>query len=349
MPKILCDYHHEELYESLRILFEDRLGMEMYRPIGVEWYTEGFWKVYDHPSTVQQYLGLSMGEDLRKKIEENPTHHHSWLNIGASQIRDGMYVIPNIYSEKQNKAITLEAFKEMDFDIIISSIPVHVPMHRELINRYAPRAKHIFQAGNNWGVDVIQGVRNFLNSTTTMTPPSGINHVRYHQEFSLERWKRIPKSNPKSITSMTHYMQEPELFFELEQLLPDWTFRSYGAGNRDGAPRDLEHLAEVTRESGFLWHLKREGDGYGYNIFHAVACGSPVITCHEYFNGMTAFPMIQEGINISGLSAEAIADLLRRTVENYQEISDRTYSAFTREVDFNKEETTIRHFMEKLI
>lgn len=41
--RVLADYHHHDLFESLAILFEDRLGWELYRPIGMEWFDEGYW------------------------------------------------------------------------------------------------------------------------------------------------------------------------------------------------------------------------------------------------------------------------------------------------------------------
>ena len=54
---ILCDYHHGELYESLLKLFEDRLGGKVYRPIGADWHTEGWWIMGNDAGMIQQYLG----------------------------------------------------------------------------------------------------------------------------------------------------------------------------------------------------------------------------------------------------------------------------------------------------
>lgn len=87
--KVLADHHHDDLYESLRILFEDRLGWELYRPIGTEWYTEGYWDVYNHPDTVTQYLGLQIGAEFQKK---EITEHMTWMNRDNDGGNDGIYL-----------------------------------------------------------------------------------------------------------------------------------------------------------------------------------------------------------------------------------------------------------------
>ena len=43
MIRILADFHHHALWESLRLVFEERFGWELYRPIGMDWFIEGYW------------------------------------------------------------------------------------------------------------------------------------------------------------------------------------------------------------------------------------------------------------------------------------------------------------------
>ena len=58
--KIFADLHHSSLFTSFKLLFENRLGHRMYRPIGLEWFTEGFWKIAEpynnNIGTVKQFL-----------------------------------------------------------------------------------------------------------------------------------------------------------------------------------------------------------------------------------------------------------------------------------------------------
>ena len=43
MAAILADFHHGDLFESHRLVFVDRFGWELCRPIGLEWFQEGYW------------------------------------------------------------------------------------------------------------------------------------------------------------------------------------------------------------------------------------------------------------------------------------------------------------------
>jgi len=54
--RVLADYHHGALYYSFHLLFEERLGFELYRPIGYEWFKRGFWKYSRNPQVIRQYL-----------------------------------------------------------------------------------------------------------------------------------------------------------------------------------------------------------------------------------------------------------------------------------------------------
>src|SRR5437868_15529740 len=57
--RVLCDRHHAGLLNSLQLLFEDRFGLELYVPIGHEWWDEGYWefgRVFGDDRLAQQYL-----------------------------------------------------------------------------------------------------------------------------------------------------------------------------------------------------------------------------------------------------------------------------------------------------
>lgn len=41
--KALFDHHHQQLSQALIYLFEERLGIELYRPEGMEWYPDYYW------------------------------------------------------------------------------------------------------------------------------------------------------------------------------------------------------------------------------------------------------------------------------------------------------------------
>ena len=57
-PVVFTDFHHAGLLNSLILLFEGRMHGAVYRPIGIDWANKGYWAIYDHPATRQQYLTL---------------------------------------------------------------------------------------------------------------------------------------------------------------------------------------------------------------------------------------------------------------------------------------------------
>lgn len=186
--KVFADMHHGDLFNSLQLLFEDRLGWELYRPIGVEWATSGYWQLAapygNNPDTIRQYLGLDT---------------HKWESgvfLNGDHIeKDGVYHVYDPRYENYNKAITLEQFKQMDIDIVISSIPAHDVTFADLIREHKPKAKHIAQMGN---VYQTTEVKNVMCSCVPYPVPADKNVVFYHQEFSTDIFKYEPHQGVSS-------------------------------------------------------------------------------------------------------------------------------------------------------
>jgi len=345
--RAFADFHHGGLQESLRILFVERLGWEFYRPVGTEWYTEGYWMVYDAFDTAQQFLGLHLTQDYDDFQKSNPTH---WLNNGWKETGGGVYAIPSQDMSKTHYGIRLEAFKSMKFDIIISSMPQHFAMYERLRQQYQPQAKHIFQMGNCWVPPA--GVKNLMNSTS-VEPPDGVHHVRYHQEFDTTLFKLGPCPNPRSVINMMHY-QPPEFqeqFTALENHMRSrgWVFHNHGAGNRDGAVFPLD-IPAAFQNHGFVWHNKRM-EGYGYNLHQAVACGRPVICHRRFYKGMIGEALLTPHTCIDQDEYEtldALADALEMWAQRHEEAAKETAARFKEVVDFDAEAKKITHFLNTL-
>lgn len=359
--RILADFHHEHLYESLRILFEDRFGWELFRPIGEEWYNEGYWKVYDHPSTVQQYLSLNSGRKYQDVNEDgrqvNGEEHRRYQNWNPTMIQEGVYQVETpSFPGKIYKAITLEAFKENDFDIILASMPEHQGCYINLRNNFKPNAKLIFQVGNNWPLGLLAGYPNILTSAKTLVPQceaANVHHCYYRQEFDTELFAECEPDDVNTAANLMHYMQEVPLLHAVEAAMPDWTFKWHGAGNRDGLVGPaIEDIAKTFQEFAFIFHHKREGDGYGFNIHHGMSRGRPMICNVNDFRGQTAEDLLDDStcVNIANKSAPEIADMLVRAAAEYPELQQRVITRFNSVVNFDNEvETVVRPFMENLV
>lgn len=349
--RVLIDLHHEDLFYSLFSLFEKRLGYEVYRQIGKEWFDEGYWMVYNHPDTVNQYLGIHLTEEWAEIKKKNAHMYCTIHNETAYEKEDGLYLVPDYPRGVTYKAITLEKFKNMEFDIIISSMPSHINKFNKLIQLFQPKAKHIFQAGNNWNVSGFD-VKNILSSSKLTHPRPDQHNIYYHQEFDLHRFNRVPCSNPQSVLNMMHFMQGDCLiqFNQGKMLMPGWKWSAHGGGNADG-PIATENIPQTFKDHGFVWHYKREGDGFGYNAMNALACGRPVITRKSFFRGMTLDPLLIDGLSCIDLDRHNLLDavnILNQASADHETWSNNTYNHFKSIVDYDREAEDIKVFLQNL-
>lgn len=346
---VFTDFHHAGLLNSLIMLFEGRLGGNVYRPIGMDWYEEGFWAINDHPDTARQYL--STDQEYRPKDGSPP------LNLlqeapNARMDKAEIYYCRDIDSDQVNKAITLDTFRSIPIDIVIASIPAHVEPFKRLIRQYKPDAKLIFQIGNAWAVEA-EGALNVMASAIVPFVPAHINFIQYHQEFDLRIFHKAPPNNQNIITSLInvhHDMPDYLSFLELEKAMPDFKFQSYGGQGRDGSMGGSRKVAEAIQEARFIWHVKAGGDGYGHILFNVPAMARPLIVKKSYYNGKLGEKLLIDGetcIDIDGLSNSEIITKIQHynEPERYEEMCRNAYRNFKENVNFNDEFNRIYDFL----
>jgi len=319
----------------------------MYRPIGTEWHTEGYWKVYEHPATVLQYLSLDQAQNSTELM--NYFTEENLLNRNYVY-EDGIYYVKDTTKDKVQRAITLEKFKSMSFDILISSIPQHVAPFNLLISRFQPKAKHIFQVGNSW--PNVSGVKNVLASTLSFVSPS-VHSVCYHQEFDLGVFKYTEPSNHLDVNSYIHFMQEMNLFNAYKGTLTERKFTTYGAG-MDDCIHTSQRLADSIANSGWTWHVKPGGDGYGHILHNSFACGRPLIVKKIHYQGQMGEELMEDMVTCVDISlrsvneAAAVLNFLSMP-ENHHKICSQAYKRFCDVVNFDEEEIKIRRFLERIL
>lgn len=362
MYNFFTDFHHASLLNSLIMLFEGRLGGNLYRPIGMEWAEQGFWKIYDHPATQLQYLGINgatpdgtrpLNEVVGKDALEPP--------------RRGKYLCQDIDSGQTNKAITLDAFMEMKVDIVIASIPQHIEPFKRLCELHPNKPKLIYQVGNAW--EYSGDVKNVMASAK-ISVPQGVNYIEYHQEFDTAIFNPfdsrygdaevLKKPEGNTIRSFVNcfsldgmFAEDWRLFQEVEQILHDWEFECLGGQCRDGAAHGSKEVASKMSKSKFIWHTKRGGDGYGHVLFNSAAVGRPLITKKSYYIGKLGEKLMidmETCINIDNLSPGQIADKINWFSEPdiYRQMCANVYTNFKKYVDFDQEEQKLRKFLSNL-
>lgn len=316
--------HHGALTKSLQMLFENRLGHQLYFPHGRQWYNEGYWLIArpynDHPITINQYL-----------------------------------VAPTL-----NKTVNFQEFLQNDFDVVIASYYDHIRVYYKLIKNYNLKAKLVAQMGNKWIVD--WGiVDNLMSSTLPIKVPGGKNAVFYHQEFDLDIYK-YKKGNFQSnkFASFVHCLSEREMykqdwqdFQELEKLMSDYKFKCYGITCRDGIIKKQQAIADKMRECKFGIHFKSGGDGYGHVIHGWMAVGRPVIFRGSQYKDKLAGGLLLHnvtGFDIEEMTLREIADKIRDiSEEDYQIMCHNVNAHFKLTVDFNQDAKDVKKFLGRLI
>ena len=353
MGKLRCfaDLHHNALYYSLQLLFEKRLGGTLMRPIGEEWFEEGYFHIAkpynDYPGTITQFLGIRdevyMPEDGSPPLNE------------IKEKTSGYYLVKA--PGKDQKAVTLEQFKNTKFDIIIASIPQHLEPYTKLIKEYQPNAKLIYQIGNDFGPINFKLAKNIMSSTMPERVPKGVNVVFYHQEFSLDTFKYVPPVGGKGIYSFVHLLskrpEDYELYKELKEALSEFEFRSYGTACDDGPVNGWENVAKKMHESAFGFHLKTGGDGFGHIIHNWFAVGRPPIIRGSQYRDKLAGQLMEDGktcIDLDKGDFERNVELIRQLAKPdfHRGMCQDTYKRFRNVVNFDQEQKGIEVFLGRL-
>lgn len=349
---VFADRHHAALSYSLHLLAK-RLGFEIYFPIGMSWFPD-FWKIADpyggNIETAKQYLQI--------KPEYHPMDGTVPLNHNAEN-KGTHYEVEDVAFGYTQKCITLEQFKTMRIDVVLASYNAHIPIYHQLISLYHPSAKFICQVGNSWIVD-FSLVKNLLSSTLPFEVPSNVNAVFYHQEFDTSLYAYEKPMNTRFITSFVNCLGSQHMFDrdwndfqELERLLPEHIFSSYGASCRDGVIHEQEDIAESMKQAKWGFHAKTGGDGYGHVLHQWAACGRPVIyRGSQYRNklgGLLLTDMVT-GIDLDKHSLQETAGMIQGMSESqHTGMCEAMRNRFKTCVDFDREEKDIKTFFEKLL
>lgn len=328
--KVLVDYHHGNLLYSLYLLFEKRLGFEMYRPVGFDWFTNGYFKVAEPygnaQDTINQYLGF---DSILPNLNKN-------FNID-----NNIYYIQDSENNLTHRAITFEQFKKMNFDLIVASHPLHTNWIDLL--QYQPNVKFIMQIGNEGQTS---NAKNILCSTGDFISQEYQNVMYYHQEFDTSEY--VEPTNHTIVKSFVIALPEPETYFLYKEKLPEFNFQAYGVNSPDGTVHGGE-IPHMMNKSGWGYHVK-PFDGYGHVIFKWFASGRPLITKVDYYKGKKAYPLLEDlitCIDIGKRSVEENIELIRfySQPEEHKKMCKRVLERFQNVCNFNAEANNIQEWM----
>lgn len=325
--RILADYHHEELYEALLILFEDRFHWEVYRPTGMAWYEAGLWCASHHPGVVHRCLEppdcVAAGDHWEAPSAEHPGRRH--------------------------KLVSYEQFRAMGWDFVLASCWQHELRWQRLADEVgAPAIRYVGNAREpvDWSLShvVLAAARMELKG------PAAV----YHPEFSLEEFRPEPPEDPRRITSVLNHLHVPEFrpahedWLSLRATLPEFEFREHGNTGRDGNLTPRRAVAAAMRRASWGFHDKPIGDGYGFVIHEWAAVGRPLIGRARYYAGLLAEPLWRDGVTAIDLGAPNAVERIRAIAADpdaHRRMCEEMAARFRELVDFDAEASEIRKLL----
>ena len=333
--RILADYHHADLYESLCILFEDRMGWEVYRPAGLGWHEQGLWKYSDNPAVARQFLETPLA---------------GAVNAGP------YYEFPEVPNPRKHRLVTVEQSRQLKWDFLLGSVTQHERLWSRLARDIG--AKFIYQVGNigqpvDWSLDPL-----VLCSSSLPIQGRG---VYYHPEFSLKDYN-FNDTTPAPQKIITNFMNclpatstPYQEWCKLQELLPDFTFLEYGILGKDGIVGPSSRIAEKMRASGWAYHSKPHGDGYGFVIHQWAAVGRPMIGRSAAYRPCVAHYFWERDggpypLDLDRTSIEEVAETIRRVTADPAEYARACQAAnarFRDKVDFAAEAQRAQAFFEQ--
>lgn len=340
--KVFTDYHHGDLYFSLHLLFERRLGMELYRPIGLDWFHQGYWRIAEPygnaQGTINQYLD----------INQNGWEPYKNLN-GQHFVEDGVYHVFDPGHGYYQHAVTLDKFASMQFDIIMPTYEPHEPPFQRLRDKYHPKAKMVAQMGN-WGQK--SSLPSVIYSAP-YNPKPGQRAVYYHQEIDPALFSySAPNPATRNIYSFVNCLPYAEIYRAYKGALPDVRMMAYGAGSPDGPVSGAAGVAEKMREANIGWHLK-PFDGFGHTAMGWFSIGRPVVLAMKDViqSGGDALALFEPGVTCLDIGSGDMAShcaSIRRMLHPEENLlwSQRVCGRFRDVVNYDREAEQIRALLE---
>jgi hypothetical protein len=375
----LHDPHHAMLSQSLVYLFELRLGIELYRPKGREWYDRGF---YWHPIEAEAIANLTPSSD--NECCPQAPDQFAWQKTSAT----GYFDQDNLLS----RWLPFDRLKEVDY--LICTSDRNEQRFADLKRNFKLNARIIRYIGNreedcnidNFDIGLFATLKyyehfrnlkpcmlfhpEFSTELYSFSPPpiepkflrSFLNFQHHHREAGSpwERWQQYAGyANEAGAYSIMHGLGTPPpgVEVELDVILdtcfdrmgrPDLKDRSKWPDLRfnQGEPQSHKQIAELMKLSNLVLHIKRGSEGYGYVIHNLAAMGRPPIIEYDAYRHLSARAFLQHKETCLYVTGHDPTDFenLRWALEpeNNLKMSKALYDRFTNEVNFPAEAAKLK-------
>lgn len=299
---ILIDYvGHNDLEHSMHLLFEKRLGMKVFHPNGgLEWKNAGVYTGRMHATGVKN----------PSKIEE--TGGYTEVVPLTSDESDYKVYLPEY--DSIYRGISFEQFKDMEFDIVLTTSHENEAPFYNLIKTYKPSSKFIRVMANVLEPPKI--AKNILKATT-LNMPANVNWIKYYPEHQGKFAYSIPNSL-SCIKSFWNYMPinkgQLDWWNYAKDKMPSYTYKMHGILGHDGwvLPPDLP---TSMQESSLIWHTK--AGCCGYVARQALSCGKPLVVSlnSARIYKTLAVEYLKDGVNCIDLDLRPRDESIKMMIE----------------------------------
>jgi glycosyltransferase involved in cell wall biosynthesis len=328
--RALLDRHQADLFYAMQLVF-DRLGIEVYTPVGYEWWDEGYWQ-FGH-----QHLGRALADQ--------------YLNLDAKysqcNCREYWKTWDPAHPERVIRCVTLAQFRALgDWSHIVATVQDNQAGFHRLAAETG--AKYVLQVGNtrqdvDWALDPLALV-------SSEVPIAG-RGVLIHQPFDHTdtfRYRDPDEAQPliSSFVNLMPRLDEWPIAADLLARLP-FPSRIYGIDGPDGNLHPVYAIADAMAQSAFGLHIKPTGDGFGHVIHNWAAVGRPLVGHARYYRGQMAERFWQDGVTCVDLdqrSPQEAADLIIAIWADkprYRAMCEAIRAEFDR-IDWNGEADAVR-------
>lgn len=294
---VLADRHHAGLYRSLQLL-GDRLGWDLYTPVGHAWWDERIWNfgrsTWGDDRLAQQFLTTDGWED-RDGLGLYRTEDPEFVDSASGVIW----------------GLGLQRARAMKWDYVIATAEDNQWGFAAFAAGVG--AKYVNQVGNtnqhvDWRLDPLAIV-------SSEVPILGMG-VRYHQEMDpAATLFAEPLPEMPTISSFVNCFPSIGecygLWRDACDLLPEFTFHEYGIDGASGVVKPIHRLWKRMASSAFGWHDKVQGDGFGHVIHGWAAVGRPIIGHGHHYRGKLAEHFWQHGRTAIDLDVVTVPEAAR--------------------------------------
>jgi hypothetical protein len=383
--KAIADFHHTDLYRSFQFLFEKRLGWELYRPSGRDWYPRFYW----HPIEAEAIGNLTPHNefvpDIHGHVWNTPSDGVLFRNYGQDgtlfrwlpldRIREIDLIICTTDRNEQRFHDLKREFG-LKCPILRYTGNADEPVNPELFDIFIPAVlshyKDWVQSGRKPGIlyhpEFDIGLYSFTALPVLGKPivRSFLNFNYHHREpgSPWETWNRYEGyGNEIGALSLMHGLGTPPPGLETElDVIIDICFRKMGREDlldrskwpdlkfNRGEPPNHKVISELMKFTNLAVHIKRSPpEGYGFVIHNLAACGRPMVVEEDAYRHLSAYSFLQHRETCLFVNGHDPIDKSNYRwalePENNRRMSETLHRRFHENVNFDDEAYRIKQLL----